>query len=62
MYQRIGQFVVLRLFDSTSIPFDLANTDYAKFKLDITNGAELLDADGQAMTAEQVQAFLSTLP
>lgn len=42
--------------------FDPANTDYANFKLDITNGAELLDADGQVMSSEQVTEFLSTLP
>lgn len=52
----------LRLDDSAFIPFDPANTDYQQFKLDITNGAELLDADGNVMTAEQVQAFLETLP
>lgn len=54
--------VVIRLSDDASIPFDPANTDYAKFKLDLSNGAELQDADGNVMTAEQVQAFLSSLP
>jgi hypothetical protein len=29
-----------------SIPFDPANTDYANFKKDLANGAELQDADG----------------
>ena len=29
---------------------------------DLTNGAELQDADGNVMTAEQVQDFLATLP
>lgn len=36
--------------------------DRCRFKLDITNGAELQDADGNVMTAEQVQAFMETLP
>lgn len=46
----------------TSFIFDPANTDYQRFKLDITDGAELLDVDGNVMTAEQVQEFLTTLP
>lgn len=54
--------VVLRLSDSAFIPFDPANTDYQQFKLDITNGAELQDADGNVMSEAQVQAFLSSLP
>ena len=29
---------------------------------DIRNGAELQDAEGNVMTAEQVQDFLATLP
>ena len=53
---------VTRFRDNAFIPFDPANTDYTKFKLDITNGAELQDADGNVMTAEQVQSFLATLP
>ena len=48
--------------DGWNIPFAPSNTDYVQFKLDITNGTELQDADGQVMTAEQVQAFLETLP
>lgn len=53
---------VQRLSDSAFIPFDPANTDYQQFKLDIANGAELQDADGNVMTAEQVQAFMEALP
>ena len=45
-----------------SIPFDPANTDYANFKRDIEDGAELQDADGNVMTAEAAQAFVQTLP
>ena len=44
------------------IPFDPANTDYQQFKSDISNGVELQDPDGNVMTPEQVQEFLSTLP
>lgn len=43
-------------------PLSPDNTDYQQFKLDLTNGAELIDADGNVMTAEQVQDFLATLP
>jgi hypothetical protein len=43
----------------TSIPFDQANTDYAQFKKDILEGAELLDADGQLIDAIQ---FVKDLP
>jgi hypothetical protein len=51
--------VVKRLSDNAFIPFDPANTDYAKFKKDILDGAELLDADGQVIDAIQ---FVNTLP
>lgn len=44
------------------IPFDPANTDYQRFKLDLTNGAELQDADGVVMTQKQVNDFLKTVP
>jgi hypothetical protein len=37
---------VIRLLDGATIPFDFANTDYANFKKDLANGAELQDADG----------------
>jgi hypothetical protein len=39
-------FSVLRLSDGACIPFDPANTDYANFKKDLADGAELQDADG----------------
>ena len=51
--------------DSTlvlSIPFAPDNTDYAEFKKAVTAGAELQDADGNVMTTEAAQAFVSTLP
>ena len=33
-----------------------------RFKQDIADGAELQDADGNAMTQEQAQQFMETLP
>ena len=62
MYMLNNRTLVHRLQDNAFIPFDPANTDYQQFKLDITNGVELQDADGVVMTAEQVQEFLETLP
>lgn len=44
---------------NTSIPLDESNTDYAQFKKDILEGAELVDADGQVMDAIQ---FVKELP
>jgi hypothetical protein len=55
--------IVKRLSDNAIIPFDPANTDYANFKREINEGtAELQDADGNTMTAEQAQAFVKELP
>ena len=53
---------VNRLADNAFIPFAVDNTDFAQFKQDLSEGAELLDADGNTMSAEQVDAFLQTLP
>lgn len=54
---------VTRLSDGACIPFDPANTDYANFKREINEGtAQLQDADGNLMTAEQAQAFVKELP
>jgi len=44
------------------IPFDPANTDYQKFKVDVMEGAELQDADGNVMTSEEAIIFISNLP
>jgi hypothetical protein len=46
----------------TSFLFDPANTDYAQFKKAINEGAELQDAEGNVMTAEQAQDFIKELP
>ena len=53
---------IQRLSDNSFIPLVKDNTDYQQFKKDIANGAELQDANGNVMTAAQVQSFLSTLP
>jgi hypothetical protein len=54
---------VLRTADNTFIPFDPANTDYANFKTAILEDkAQLQDADGNTMTAEQAKDFIKELP
>jgi hypothetical protein len=40
---------IIRASDNACIPFDPANTDYAKFKKDLANGAELQDAEGNVI-------------
>jgi len=46
-----------------AIPFDPANTDYANFKTAILEDkAQLQDADGNTMTAEQAKDFVKELP
>jgi len=47
----------------TVIPFDLQNTDFANFKTAILEDkAQLADADGNTMTAEQAKDFVKELP
>ena len=54
---------VQRLSDNACIPFDLANTDYQNFKKQINaDEAQLEDADGNLMTAEQAKEFVKELP
>ena len=43
------------------IPFAPDNTDYQQFKKDLADGVALNDSEGNAMTAEQITAFLGTL-
>ena len=58
-----GQQFVMRLADNACIPFDPANTDYQTFKAQINaDEAQLEDADGVLMTAEDAKAFVATLP
>lgn len=55
--------MVQRLTDFAWIPFDPANTDYQQFKQAINDDtAQLEDADGNVMTAEEAKAFVATLP
>jgi len=54
---------ILRIADEAYIPFDPANTDYANFKTAILEDkAQLQDADGNTMTAEQAKDFIKELP
>ena len=47
----------------TIIPFAPDNTDYANFKREINEGtAQLQDADGNLMTAEQAKDLVKELP
>jgi len=69
MYELVNDFdgsklkIVHRLLDNSFIPFDPANTDYAKFKQEIlADEAQLEDSEGTLMTAEQAKAFVATLP
>ncbi len=68
MYQLIqtlsGQSVIHSNEDDskTSIPFNLDNTDYQRFKKEVLDGAELQDAEGNTMTTEEVEEFVATLP
>jgi hypothetical protein len=55
-------YMVLR-DDGANIPFDPANTDYANFKKEINaKTAQLQDADGNNMTAEEVEVYVASLP
>jgi hypothetical protein len=54
---------VIRLSDGAAIPFAPANTDYANFKKEINaDEAQLQDADGDLMTAEQAKNYIKELP
>jgi len=54
---------VIRTTDGASIPFDPANTDYAKFKRDINDSKDKLqDADGNEMSVADAKAYVATLP
>jgi len=45
-----------------TFPKDPDNTDYQQFKIDLTNGVALHDANNNVMTANQISAFVATLP
>ena len=48
--------------DGWSIPFAPDNTDYANFKKEVLEGAELQDADGVVMSADAAKEFVNNLP
>lgn len=62
MYKIVNEKIVWRVADNTFIPFAPDNTDYQTFKKEVLAGAELQDAEGVAMTQEQADAFIATLP
>jgi hypothetical protein len=49
MYKLISETTVCRIADNTCIPFAVNNTDYANFKKDLADGAELQDAEGNVI-------------
>jgi hypothetical protein len=61
-----GQITSVRIVNGdnvTSIPFDPTNTDYQNFKAQINaDEAQLEDADGNVMSAEEAKAYVATLP
>ena len=52
---------IIRTQDNACIPFDPANTDYANFKKEVLEGAELQDADGVVMSADAAKEFVNSL-
>ena len=66
LYKEFRNFEGIALFfvrnDNWSIPVDPANTDYQTFKAQINaDEAQLEDADGNLMTAEEAKAFVNGL-
>jgi hypothetical protein len=70
-YKKLSNFItkevieniIRRLPDNADIPFDPANTDYQNFKAQINaDEAQLEDADGNVMSAEEAKAYVATLP
>lgn len=59
-----GQFISrIEESSATTFPENPANTDYQQFKQAINDDtAQLEDADGHLMTAEEAKAFVATLP
>jgi len=60
----MGQDAAMTIGVEPQVSFIFApdNTDYAQFKKAINEGAELQDAEGNVMTAEQAQDFIKELP
>jgi hypothetical protein len=58
----VNENAIIRTTDNACIPFDNQNTDFANFKKDLADGAELQDAEGNTMTTEQINEFIKELP
>ena len=60
-YMGQNNLVVIRS-DGACIPFSPDNTDYANFKKEIlADEAQLQDADGNTMSAEQAKTYVGGL-
>lgn len=53
---------VQRASDGACIPFDPANVDYQKFKVNVLAGETLEQPDGTPMTQAEADAYIATLP
>ena len=63
MSETINAAMGIDAIPSVSFIFDPANTDYQQFKQAINDDtAQLQDADGNTMSAEDAKQFVSTLP
>ena len=65
MYQLLPQNTTVRKDGPGNplwIPVHADNSDYQQFKIDLANGAQLSDANNNVMTADQITAFVATLP
>jgi len=57
-----GQLFACITTNRSFIPFAPDNTDYQRFKTDIQNGTELLDANASPVTGDALTTFIGTLP
>jgi hypothetical protein len=63
IFGQTEQTSVIRTTDGACIPFDSDNRDFANFKKEINEDvAELQDADGNTMTADDAKSYVATLP
>jgi hypothetical protein len=46
---QVADKAIIRLSDGACIPFAVDNSDYANFKKDLADGAELQDAEGNVI-------------
>jgi hypothetical protein len=63
MYQLTKDgYMILRTTDGAYIPIAPDNTDFANFKKDLKDGAELQNAEGEVMTKADITEFMRSLP